>query len=268
MKPVAMELAGFGLHTYGLMAALGFLAVVAIGFQHARARGWPREAMVDLIVVSALAGLLGARAFFLWQNPERVQGIGSLVALRDGGLVFYGAPLLGVPLGLAYARWRGLPMRGVMDAFGRSAPVGHALSRLGCLGAGCCYGVPATGPWAPFAVVAHDPHSLSPLGVPLVPVQAVESVGLFLLALAVPVRARRPHREGTLFGGWVVGYALIRLGTETLRGDADRGFFGPFSTSTWISLALAVLGVVWLGWGRGAEVAPLIGSTDPTPRGR
>ena len=266
MKPIALHVAGAALHTYGLMAALGFLAVVAIGFHHAKVRGWPREAMIDLIVVSALAGLLGSRAMFLVQNPDRYQGLSSLWAFRDGGLVFYGAPLFGVPLALTYARWRGLPIRGVMDAFGRSAPVGHALSRLGCWAAGCCYGVPATGWWARWGTLPTDPASLAPRDVPRVPVQVLEAVALFALAASIHAVARRPHREGSLFWLWMLGYAGIRLLTETLRGDADRWFYGPFSTSTWISLALLAVGSV--GWtaARGDEAAPVCPRADPSPR--
>jgi phosphatidylglycerol:prolipoprotein diacylglycerol transferase len=266
VRPIAFHIGGLTLHTYGLLAALGFLAVVAIGFHHAKVRGWPREAMIDLIVVSALAGLLGSRALFLVQNPNRFEGIHSLWAVRDGGLVFYGAPLLGVPLALGYARSRQLPIRGVMDAFGRSAPVGHALSRLGCWAAGCCYGIPATGVWSRWGLLATDPHSLTPHDVPRVPVQVFEAAALGLLAVAIHGLARRPHREGSLFWAWMLGYAVLRLATETLRGDADRGFYGPFSTSTWISLGCLALGAV--GWwvGRGAQVGPVTSPADPAPR--
>jgi hypothetical protein len=115
------------------------------------------EAVIDLIFWVSLAGLFGARLLFLAQNPGSFLGIASLINPRAGGLVFYGAPMLGIPVALAIIKRHALGMGSVLDVFGLAVPLAHAFARLGCLGAGCCYGTPSELPWA---VTYH--HALAP----------------------------------------------------------------------------------------------------------
>jgi phosphatidylglycerol:prolipoprotein diacylglycerol transferase len=223
------------------MGALGFAAASFVGLRFARARGVAVDAVIDVVFWSSLAALLGARGLYLLQTPGSWQGIGSLLLPRGGGMVFYGGPLVGLPVA-AWWVWRArLPVGVVLDMFGLAAPLAHALARLGCLAAGCCWGAPTGLPWG---VTYTDPLAPGPHGVALHPVQAYEAAGLAVIAAWAAWRAPRRAFEGELFVGWVGAYAVLRLATETLRDDASRGFWGPLSTSQWISVgALAALAV-------------------------
>jgi phosphatidylglycerol:prolipoprotein diacylglycerol transferase len=219
------------------MGALGFIVGSLWGLRFARSRGVPGDVVVDMVFWSALAGMIGSRALYLLQTPGSWHGIGSLLHPRGGGSVFYGGPLAGLPVA-AWIVWRAKAPMGVMlDAFGLSAPLAHALARLGCLAAGCCWGAPTDLPWA---VTYEDPLAPGPHGVGLHPVQAYEAFGLAVIAGWAAWRAPRRAWDGELFAGWVGAYAALRFCTETLRGDAARGVYGPLSTSQWISLAAGV----------------------------
>jgi phosphatidylglycerol:prolipoprotein diacylglycerol transferase len=243
VHPILLDLGGFELRTYGALGALAFLLACFLGLRWAARRGWEREAVVDVIFWSSLAAIAGARLLFLAQNPGSFSPF-ALFNLRSGGMVFYGAPLLGVPVLLAMARRRGLPLLGVLDGMGRFGPLAHGISRLGCLGAGCCYGAPTELPWA---ITFHDPLGAAPLDVPLHPTQLYEAAGLFALAGLTAWVERRQRFAGEVGLTWLGGYAVLRSLVELTRGDADRGFLGPLSTSQAIS-AVVLLAVLATGW--------------------
>lgn len=251
MMPVLFDLGGVSLHTYGAAGAAGFLLVAFLMLRDARAAGWSRDHVIDILFWGCLAGIAGARGLFLLQHPASWSGVGSLIDLRSGGLVFYGA-LTAVPVSYGIVRWRQLPVGPVLDAFGRALPLGHGVSRLGCFGAGCCYGAPWDGP---FAVVFTDPLSVAPRGVPLFPVQLAEAAGLFALGGALSWMKARPHRPGSVFLAYLASYAVLRFATEGVRGDPERAFLFPAlfgeALSTSRGVALGVLAAVaFVAWWR------------------
>ncbi len=70
-----------------------------------------------------------------------------LEVLAQGGIVFYGGLLggiLGVWLGCRVVGLRFLP---VLDLCAPALALGHAFGRVGCLFAGCCYGMPCDLPF-------------------------------------------------------------------------------------------------------------------------
>lgn len=242
MHPVLIDLGGFELHSYGILGAVAFLAVSFAALRRARGLGWPQDSVVDVIFWAAVAALVGSRALWVAQNPGAIRSLVDAVNLRVGGLVFYGA-FAGLPVGAWVARRRGLPVLHVADVFAPLLAAGHAISRVGCFLAGCCYGRAFDGPWR---VVFTDPRSVAPHDVGLHPVQLYEAAGLAALAgLVLAVRARAPG-PGRASLAYVGGYAVLRSVTEVFRGDADRYFvleawLGPtVSTSQAIAAGLLV----------------------------
>lgn len=243
MHPVLLDLGGFRLHSYGALGALGFLLACWAGLRFTGRRGLPQNAVVDVVFWTSLAAIGGSRLMFLVQNPGSFDLV-NMFNLRTGGMVFYGAPILGLPVFVGMIRRHGLSMGEMLDGLGFTAPLAHAFARLGCLGAGCCWGSPTDLPWA---VTYADPLAPGPHGVGLHPVQAYEAIGLFALSAFLWSRVDRPHKPGAIFAGWIGLYAVLRITTEVGRGDAERGFIGPLSTSQAISIG-ALLAVAAWAW--------------------
>src|SRR3990170_2457097 len=74
-------------------------------------------------------------------------------------------------------RRNGLPGWLTADVFAPGLALGHAIGRLGCLAAGCCWGAVCHRPWA-ITFNKPDAHELTgvPLGIPLHPTQLYESL--------------------------------------------------------------------------------------------
>lgn len=243
MFPVLLDLGSFQVHSYGALGALGFVLGCGLTLWRARALGLDLNRVSDVIFWMALAGVVGGRLTYVLVNPGVARTWFDLVDVRSGGMVFYGGFLLGVPLGFALLRRHRLPILAAWDVFATGMPLGHAISRLGCFAAGCCFGTPSDAPWA----VTYPPDSvIAPAGVPLHPAQLYEALGLFGITLAVNVLYPRRRFDGQVFLLYAGLYAALRPVMELFRGDGTRGWFlegllgQTLSLSQGLSLVVAV----------------------------
>ena len=252
MLPVLVRPWGFPIHTYGVLGALGFLVIAAFGLARSRRFGASPDRVVDVIFWTSLAAVVGSRALYVLQNPDDFTSWTGWLNLRTGGLVFYGALLTGLPVaGLLMWRFK-LPVFKLMDAFATGFPLAHAITRMGCFAAGCCYGRPTTLPWG---VRFSDPLAPGPHGVPLHPTQLYEVGFNLLIFVVVNWFYRRKRFDGQVMLLYLVLYAIMRSINEVFRGDVERGFFlegvlgQAVSTSQALSVVVIAGGVAVCWWG-------------------
>lgn len=249
MYPKLIEVGSFYLPTYGVLVALGFLAGLAVTVRLARRSGFNSELITNLAVYVALSGMLGAKIamiLFDWRQYAADPGrIFSLDTLQAAG-VFQGGLILALITAVFYMKRQGLPLLATSDAFAPGLALGHAIGRLGCFAAGCCWGIACDKPWG---VEYHDPAAFSLTGVPLEqslhPTQLYESfaeLGLFGLLYW---RYGKSHSPGTILGLYLVLSSIARFVIEFWRAHA-QGLVLGLSLTQWISLALAAVGFVLL----------------------
>ena len=190
-----------------------------------------------------VGAFLGAKLLFIAVSLKQIIEYDiSLVGVIKGGFVFYGG-LLGGALGLyIYVKQFKLRFFEYADIYATVLPIGHALGRVGCFFAGCCYGIPHDGL---FSHTYTATVGTTPLGVPLLAIQLIEAIALFLLFLALlTVFLLSRQRLGFCSTVYAISYAVLRFALEFFRGDKGRGVF-IFSTSQWISLLILAL-VLWV----------------------
>jgi phosphatidylglycerol:prolipoprotein diacylglycerol transferase len=248
MHPILFDFGPFTLYTYGVLLAAAYLAGLQFAVVRARARGLDRQRVLDLGIWIIVGALAGAKLLLLVtdyrqysRNPRAL-----LDLVRSAG-VFYGGLIAAVAVAFIYMWRHRMPLWTTTDAFAPGIALGHAVGRLGCLMAGCCFGRPTSVPWA---ITFHNPaaslNSDTPLGIPLHPTQLYEA-GAELVILGVLLWLERRGRPfpGRTFWSYVLLYAVARFVIEFYRGDL-RGTVGIFSTSQFLSLLLAPLAVVML----------------------
>jgi len=148
-----------------------------------------------------------------------------------------------------YVRRNHMPALGTCDAFSPGLALGHALGRVGCFAAGCCYGKETHHWWG---VVFHNPLANditgTPLNVPLQPTQLFEcAVELANFVFLMWLLKRRKF-EGQIFGAFMFIYGIARFFLEFLRGDPGRGsvFGGAMSGTQLIAIGLVLAGgLIW-----------------------
>jgi phosphatidylglycerol---prolipoprotein diacylglyceryl transferase len=158
-----------------------------------------------------------------------------------GGLTYYGG-FIGASIGAYFLLKRDrFPFWKAADMAGFTVPLGLAFGRMGCLLAGCCFGLRSDLPWA-LSFPSHSPasesqwklHLLPSLNMPSLPVhptQAYESAAsLAISAICMLVIHPRKRYDGQVFLSFVALYAGARFLLEFLRDD-DRGGFAHLSTS-------------------------------------
>ncbi|MFQ5876849.1 MAG: prolipoprotein diacylglyceryl transferase [Acidobacteriota bacterium] len=255
MHPVLFDidlgrLGRFTVGTYGLFYALGFLLALRVAVHYARRDGLPTSRIVDLGILTLIAGFVGAKLllYLLDARYYLEHPIEMVRSLRSAG-VFYGGFGLAAAAALLYIRRRRLPLGPVADLSAPALALGQAVGRLGCFAAGCCYGKACALPWA---VTFSDPRSYDltgvPLGIALHPTQiyhALSNLAVFGITV-VAMRRRRVH--GQVFWIYVLSYAVLRMLVEAFRGDVARGVFlgGRLSTSQAIAAGALVVASVML----------------------
>ncbi|HRY29039.1 MAG TPA: prolipoprotein diacylglyceryl transferase [Elusimicrobiota bacterium] len=238
MWPTLLPLGPVTLHTYGALIAVGFLAGYFYTVRLARKHGLSADTVTDLCWVALLAGIIGARLLYVafdWAYYSRSPL--SVLKLWEGGLVWYGGFLFAVLSGIFWLRRRRISVLLAADLLAPGTALGHAIGRLGCFAAGCCYGRPTQLPWA---VRFTHPDTLAVPHTPLHPSQLYESFLTFgIFAVLSGMAWRRPDRvgRGEVALVYLGLYAAARFVVEFSRGD-DRGpVLALLTTTQWISLA-------------------------------
>jgi phosphatidylglycerol:prolipoprotein diacylglycerol transferase len=236
----------------GLTVGLS-LGVLSIRREAMRIGLEPRLA-VDAVWLVLPAALLGARlAHVLIEQPRFYAAHPELILSPDGGLVFYGGLAGALLAGASYCRRVGVSFWLLADSFAQATALGLVWGRLGCLGAGCCYGRAADWPlgWVvPWAVHyrarGEVPDAL--LDLPVHPAPLYEATGCLALFVALTKLHRRKAYDGQVLLTFGLGYGLLRTGVECFRADDIRGLFvgGWLSTSQIVGLASAAVCAVAL----------------------
>lgn len=244
MHPILFKVGPISVPTYGFFVAAGFLLGVALAVRRARQEGIDPEIITDLAFYILLGTLVGARFYFVAEHWSLYRGKPwEALYLWRGGLAFYGGFIGAFVFGFFYVRRRHLPFWDLADLIAPSIPAGHAVGRLGCFSAGCCYGKPCHLPWA---VTFTDPRSLARLGVPLHPTQLYHALANFLIFLFLYWFYPKRRFSGEVFLAYLFLYGLGRFTVEFFRGD-HRTFIGPLSLPQWFSiLAMIVAAVAYL----------------------
>jgi phosphatidylglycerol:prolipoprotein diacylglycerol transferase len=171
--------------------------------------------------------------------------------------VFQGGLVLATLTAFFYVRRHRMPWLETFDAFAPGIAIGHAIGRMGCFAAGCCWGKPTDLPWA-ITFTNPDAHELTgvPLNVHLHPAQLYEVGSEALLFAFLYWRFGRSHRPGSIIGLYLVLSSAARFLIEFTRNHEQALPFGlPLSITQWIAVALTAVGTALLFAGRQNAVA-------------
>lgn len=278
------------LHVYGVMMATAFIVAIWLATRQARRELLPpvpvrdangrqvvdkagrklaipaTEMVADLAFYLLLAGLGGSRVLYIITRWSAEYAHDPLKVLRvwEGGLVWYGG-LIGATLtAVWFVRRRKVAFLPYGDLLVPGVALGHAIGRLGCFAAGCCFGNVAA-PWFPLPVsfpqgspAYHEHvgqgllHAGAEHSLPVYPTQLIEAGGEVLIFFALLFVRSRKRFHGQVLLTYFYLYPLLRTIIEMFRGDSIRGFLFKWpteeapmllSTSQGVSLLVAAAGI-------------------------
>jgi len=267
IDPVLLRLGPFTVRWYGLMYAVGLGVALWVTLPLAERRGAPREAIYSIFWGVTIAGLVGGRLYFVIQNDPMayLTHPGRILALWEGGMAFYGAIFLGVPVLYLLTRLYRVPFLSLLDTVALFAPLAQAVGRIGNIINGDIVGYRSDLPWATayanqgaFArPLCASPYTHCVAFQPAAAYELLFSLGLFALLWAL---RERPWPMGMHF---VLYLALYSLGQLVLFVWRDNVLvLGPFKQAqvTAIVVLVALLPItLWLtrqGTGRTQQTPP------------
>jgi phosphatidylglycerol:prolipoprotein diacylglycerol transferase len=303
MRPELFRVFEIAFPAYFLLLLSGFLFATAAGALWARRIGKDPDVVVDLGLACLLMGVVGGRLLHVFADgyfmdyvhlctdPSQVdwkveQAVcdGRLHGLWDaarnvchpketdcfawarfwaGGLTYYGGFIGASLMAVFVLRRDRFPFWKAADMAGFAIPIGLGFGRMGCLLAGCCYGLKSDGALG-LAFPGHSPASdaqwkageLASSALwshKVLPTQIFESaMSLGIAAFCMLWLHGRKRYDGQVFAAFLALYAAGRFALEFFRDD-DRGGAFHLSTSQLIGVALiAVAAVVHVRRGKPA----------------
>jgi phosphatidylglycerol:prolipoprotein diacylglycerol transferase len=153
--PNIEEPSGLPIRGFGVTMLLGVGSGVALSAYRARQRGLDPELIYSLAFWLFVAGIAGARAFYVieyWKTqfarPTWHETIVSVISIQEGGLVVYGSILGGAAALVAFTLKHKVPFFAMSDLIVPGLMLGIAFGRIGCFLNGCCYGGVCELPWS------------------------------------------------------------------------------------------------------------------------
>jgi phosphatidylglycerol---prolipoprotein diacylglyceryl transferase len=260
--PQLFHIGRFFLPTYGVLVSLGVLVGLWVSVRNSQKQGIDPDDAWNFGILVVLAGILGAKILYVindWSAyAAHPREIFSLNTLQAGG-VFSGGLVAAFIAAVWYIRKRRMPPLATCDAFAPGLAIGHAIGRVGCFAAGCCYGKPTTHFWGVTFTnrIANDLVG-TPLNQALEPTQlfesAVELANFFILMWMF----KRKRFDGQIFGAYLILYGVARFFLEFIRDDPGRGsvFGGAMTGTQLISIFLVITGgLIW--WLRSGAPKPV-----------
>ena len=137
------------------MFAIAVFTASFLAAREAQKIGISRDVVLDLAFWVVLAGILGARLFYISFNLDYFLAVPSeIFMLQKGGLAWQGGFAGGIAAGLYFVKVKRLPLWKFVDVIAPYIALGHAIGRIGCFLNGCCYGKPAS--WGLYYPVWHE----------------------------------------------------------------------------------------------------------------
>lgn len=193
-----INLFGLSIPSYGLMMALAFIAAILIAYHRTNKAGLDTDALLTLAIITLTCGLAGSYLLYIFVTyslSEIWEALLTAASVFSKAADWYsteGSSSACFPVG--YICTQKASFYEYAAVIVPAIPLAHAIGRIGCFLAGCCYGRIVD---TPISVYYRNPIGGAPVGVPVFPIQLIESACniLVFVILLIYTRKRLEGRE-------------------------------------------------------------------------
>jgi phosphatidylglycerol:prolipoprotein diacylglycerol transferase len=243
---------------YGLIVMTGVIVGAWFGEREVRRRGESGEALFDAMIWAVVAGILGARLWYvvnatLGGNNSYLQDPMSIIRPPIAGLHFFGGLLLGGVALIIYLKRNGYDVWLFLDAVAPVTLLGQAIGRWGNFINQELYGPPTTLPWgirisadnriAPFSDLNLFPVETTRFH-PTFAYEMILNVLAFLFILWYIRKDEENIKPGTAFSLWLIFAGFIRTFIEFFRPDQPRIGDSFVSYTMVVAFIMGVAGII------------------------
>ena len=229
------------LATFGLMLSLAAITGALVLDRNFRRARISDDAIV-IVVVTVLAGILGAKIWHVLDSPEEFRNSHWRVLWDTGGFAWYG----GLTFGIAALVIQGVRAKiGALRTLDLAAPAaafGYGIGRIGCFLSGDgCYGIPTKLPWG-----MAFPKGIDPISVRVHPTPLYELAGGLAIGFWLWFRGGKPRPAGQILGEYLVLTGLARFLVEFIRRNPH--VLWGMSNAQLASIGSIIAGAALLVW--------------------
>lgn len=227
---------------YGLLILIGIAIAAIVGWYQVKRYNKDYNDFIIIAAMGGLFGIIGAKVLYILVSIKQIDftkilELEYINALLTGGFVFYGG-LIGGLIGVFICKKViHLDVSAIVSIAIPCLPIVHGFGRVACSLVGCCYGKPYSG----IGAVTYQNSLFAPNNQPMFPVQSIEAVLNFIIAIILLVLINRYAVKCGL-KVYLIIYSIMRFVLEFFRYDnVERGFWGGISTSQYISLTIIII---------------------------
>jgi len=216
MHPIICHIGRFTIYSYGLMLAIAVLICsILLARDLEKQLGLKRDIVYDMVFWIMLAGIAGARLFYVFLNlPFFIENPLEIIMIQHGGLAWFGGLAAGVVCFLVFVKKHNLKVFRMADLLAPYLALGQSIGRIGCFLNGCCYGKRVS--WGIYFPVHHAR---------LHPTQLYSSFGLLLIFFILKKYQHSVHKEGICFVLYLLLASVLRFNVEFFRADHSPFLF-------------------------------------------
>lgn len=239
---------GIEVASYGLIIFIGIFigSIISITY-FSKFFSIKKEDICFAILYGVIGVGIGAKLLylvtnitFLFENYHTLDLWDTFLQMLKGGFVFYGGLIGGVIGVYIFSKQFKVSFKSLCLILFPIVPLVHSIGRIGCLCAGCCYGMEYHG----FGAITFHNSVLAPNNVPLFPMQIVEAICNLIIFVILFITYKKFLNTYKTIGLYCILYGITRFTLEFFRGDLIRGIYFSLSTSQWISIAIIIIGII------------------------
>lgn len=235
VNKIAFSVFGAEIHWYALFILAGFLLAVFFCTASAKKRDVNPDNLTDIALYGLIAGLIGARLYYVLFDLKSFHSFWEIFAIWEGGLAIYGGLIGAVISTLIYCRVKKLNFFKIADMCAPGLFIGQIIGRLGNFVNAEVYGQATT----------------SLLGMSINGAYPVHPLFLYeglwnLLGLIIMLLLRdKKKADGQVICGYFFWYGFGRLFLEGMRQKAYILYLidGVLAVSQLVSVILMIASV-------------------------
>ncbi len=270
---VAFTIGGMEIYWYGILIALGMMLGVIFALYKAKSFGINDDRFIDVIFITAVLAVLGARIFYVIFAPIEYNNLWDILSMRDGGLAIYGAVIVTFIVAPPLCKWRKIPLLPTLDLTVMGFLIGQGIGRWGNFVNQEAFGTNTDLPWGMISesttnYLAYMQETLAIGGVivnpnkPVHPTFLYESLWCLLGFVLLFAYINKRKFNGEIFLLYVIWYGSERALVEGLRTDS-LNLVGNIRISQLIAIVSAVAALfVWVHLRRKFANKPLLINYD------